>query len=61
MILSSIISFVVLACSGLYVKDYINSEPCEEKEKYFEEDIVELGIQPQNVGRNFSRSSLHCF
>jgi len=39
---------VVLACSGLYIKEYINSEPCEEKEKYFDDDIVELGIQPQN-------------
>jgi len=49
MILSGFISMVVLACSGLYIKEYINSEPCEEKEKYFDDDIVELGIQPQNV------------
>ena len=49
MLLSGLLSIVVLACSGLYIKDYINSEPCEEKETYFEDDIVELGIQPQNV------------
>ena len=60
MLISGIISFVVLACSGLYVKEYINSEPCEETEKYFEEDIVELGIKPQKVRDIIQGLQVHC-
>ena len=50
MLLSGLLSMVVLACSGLYIKGYIDSKPCEESDKYFDDDIVELGIQPHIVG-----------
>ena len=58
MLLSGLISMVVLACSGLYIKGYIDSKPCEESDKYFDDDIVELGIQPHIVGV-VSKTSFH--
>ena len=38
---------IVMACSGFYVKEFIKKE--SELPNYFEDEVLELGIQPHRV------------
>ena len=43
---------VLLACSGLFVEKYIKDLDLGSSKKAYEDEIPELGIQPQNVRIN---------
>lgn len=50
MILSGILAVISLACGGYFAEKYIkDSNCCDTTTSYFDEEVVELGIQRKNV------------